>query len=68
MSREFFDLSQADLDAEVASATRGLTLTQKSDQQVRNTFTNHKGKDLFASQVIAEAAKRELSRRGIGVS
>lgn len=43
------------------SAIRGIGMTRKTDGELRELISLHSGKDAFASQVIAEAARQVIA-------
>jgi hypothetical protein len=48
-----------------ASATRGLNLMRVTDTELQRMVDHHSAIPLFASTVIAEAARRILSQRAL---
>ena len=57
--RNYRKIEQAELDA----ACRGLRMTYATDARLQEIVREHKDLDAFASQVIEEAAKREMATR-----
>jgi len=58
---DFDALTPAQLDAEVASATRGLRLPCMGPAQLDKTLSRHKDNASFSSRVIAEAVRRQMA-------
>ena len=48
---------------DIWAATRGLQLFSMDRDELRQTFLAHRGKDVFASRVIAEAAWQVMMAR-----
>jgi hypothetical protein len=49
--------------SDILSATRGLELHAKTDDEIRELIKQHGEIDMFASKVIQEACERELDAR-----
>lgn len=57
------DAERAPSQDDLNSAARGLQMTSKSPDELRELIAQHQGKDMFASKVICAAAKQMLAAK-----